>query len=102
MRVLERGRIRASQLLRGRATLQKRAADLPCARCEDLSLGAGAHSYARGVLVDPVSYGQQSTTEGSWRDVEKEVEKIKDTTQRGKGESERFCSDLKWSLIGLK
>ena len=59
----------------GSATLRKRTADLPCARCEDRGLGAGAHSNARGALVDPVSYGQQSTTEGSWRDVKKEVAK---------------------------
>ncbi len=44
----------------------------------------------RGALVDPVSYGQQSTTEGSWRDVEKEVEEMKDTTQRSAGRDERF------------
>ena len=80
----------------------KHTADLPCARCEDLSLGAGAHSCARGVLMDPVSYGQQSTTEGSWRDVKKEVEEMKDTTQRSDEEGERFYSDLKWSVIGRK
>ena len=52
--------------------------------------------------MDPVSYGQQSTTEGSWRDVKKEVEEMKDTTQRSDEEGERFYSDLKWSVIGRK
>ena len=68
---------------------------LPNARCKDLSLGAGAHSCARGALVDPVSYGQQSTTEGSWRDVKKEVEEMKDRTQRSAGSASNSCSDLK-------
>jgi hypothetical protein len=40
--------------------------------------------------MDPVSYGQQSTTEGSWRDVEKEVEEMKDTMLRSAGEEERI------------
>ena len=52
--------------------------------------------------MDPVSYGQQSTTEGSWRDVKNEVEEMKDTTQRSDEEGERFYSDLKWSVIGRK
>jgi hypothetical protein len=51
-----------SRRCRGHATLRKRAVDLPCVRCEELSLGAGAHNSTRGALVDPVSYGQQTTT----------------------------------------
>ncbi len=35
---------------------------LPNARCKDLSLGAGAHSRARGALMDSVSYDQRTTT----------------------------------------
>jgi hypothetical protein len=100
--VLEEGWLTHSQLLRGCATLRKRTAGLPYARCEDRSLGAGAHSNARGALVDPVSYGQQSTTEGSWRGVEKEVAKCERHGATRQGEGERFFSDLKWSLIGRK
>ena len=35
---------------------------LPNARCKDLSLGAGAHSRARGATKDSVSYDQRTTT----------------------------------------
>jgi len=51
------------QQLWGCATLRKRTADLPFARCEDLGLGAEAHSCTRGAPEGPVSYSQQSTTE---------------------------------------
>ena len=35
---------------------------LPNARCKDLSLGAEAHSRARGATKDSVSYDQRTTT----------------------------------------
>ena len=35
---------------------------LPNTRCKDLGLEAGAHSRARGALMDSVSYDQRTTT----------------------------------------
>ena len=35
---------------------------MPNARCKDLSLGAEAHSRARGATKDSVSYNQRTTT----------------------------------------
>ncbi len=84
-------------------TLRKCTADPPFARCEDLGLGAEAHSCTRGALVGPVSYSQQSTTEGvkkrCWK---RDVEKWMTWSIEMEGGQEAIPVKTNSSAIGLK